>query len=125
MSQRSKIFLLDNADSKNSIDQRHGGNSDPRDRELVMKHVLPSLVDLATAVVERTRSDCSSIVRDQAYHEYEAYANENREAFIQKLMEEAWPHALQRMRTRSQRWYERKMYVQFGVFRFLSVQSPE
>ena len=90
-----------------------------------MKHMLPSLVDLATAVVERTRSNCSSIVRDQVYHDYEVYANENREVFIQKLMEEAWPHALQRVKTKSQRWYDRKLYVQLGVFSFLSVQSPE
>ena len=95
-----------NADSKNSIDSRHAGQSDARDMDLVMRHMLPGLVDLATAMAQRIRADCSSVVEEQKWEEYEIYANENREDFIRKLAEEAWPRALQDVNEGCSQYYQ-------------------
>ena len=104
------------ADSKNSIDQRHGGKSNVRDMDLVLKHFLPSMLDAATAVVGRVRSECDSVVQDQVFLEYQLYASKNREDFIQKLAEEAWPRARKRVKSQCRLQYQKEMYVYFGIF---------
>lgn len=102
---------MGNADSKNSIDRRHAGQSNARDMDLVIKHMLPGLVDLATAMAARVRTDCSSVVEEQKFQEYEIYADGNREDFVRKLAEEAWPRALQRVNDACSQEYQNKKYV--------------
>ena len=84
--------------------------------------MLPGLLDLATAMAEEARTTCSGVIQDQLYQEYEAYANENRDEFIEQLAQEAWPLAIQRIRDACREDYRIKLYVHFTIFAFFRVQ---
>ena len=81
---------MGNANRKKIVEERHGND---QNADLVLEHILPGMLDLATATVARARSDCQGIVQDQVYKEYVVYANKNRTSFIRKLAKEAWPQA--------------------------------
>ncbi|KAL8797371.1 MAG: hypothetical protein Q9195_000526 [Heterodermia aff. obscurata] len=104
-----KIDATSKDDLRRKYHQRHNGNSDPRDMDLVLNQLLPSMLDVATAMVRRVRSECNSVVQDQVFEEYQAYADENRESFIQKLTEEALPQAKQRVKHECDIEYQKKL----------------